>query len=202
MRRGGYYSRWGQIMSKCGTWSAHVFQNRLLLHSVSIWQVLHLYVVYNLINIYSFCTYFLSPYILSRWTYSLGNDLTNVQFMFSPLFLVVQGASSTINILTSYSLQPLHKQLPWTSLHVSSSRLKILWLRRISHQHHNEQPQGQGSTNSGRQFAMTTKLSMVMPKFVSSAWNLHHVTLLEPAILRRLTDFWKICAPLQYALLS
>jgi len=30
----------------------------------------------------------------------------------------------------------------------------------------------------------------------SPVWNLFHVTLLEPTILRWLLDFWKICAPL------
>ena len=33
--RRGYYSRWRHIMSKCGTWSDNVFQNRLLLHYIS-----------------------------------------------------------------------------------------------------------------------------------------------------------------------
>lgn len=55
--RRGYYSRWRQIMSKCGTWYDHVFQNRLLLHSISIWQVLYLYAVSNLINIYFHLSY-------------------------------------------------------------------------------------------------------------------------------------------------
>ena len=38
---------------------------------------------------------------------------------------------------------------------------------------------------------------MVAPSICGpSVWNLLHVTLLAPIILRWVLDFWKICAPL------
>jgi hypothetical protein len=49
----------------------------------------------------------------------------------------------------------------------------------------------QGCTRPGRQVARATKFFMVVPNIRgSSVWNLLHVTLLAPTVLRRLPDFW------------
>lgn len=55
----------------------------------------------------------------------------------------------------------------------------------------------QGCTNPGRQVAVATDFYMVATNICgSSAWNLIFVTFLAPKIVRWLTPFWKICAPL------
>ena len=53
----------------------------------------------------------------------------------------------------------------------------------------------QGYTNPGRQVTRTTKFCAVAPNiFGSSVWNLLHVTILAPRILRWLLNFKKnIC---------
>ena len=52
----------------------------------------------------------------------------------------------------------------------------------------------QGYTNTGSQVAQATKFGLVMPNiYGSSVWNLLHITLLVPRILRWLLGFWKIC---------
>jgi hypothetical protein len=54
----------------------------------------------------------------------------------------------------------------------------------------------QGSTHPGCQVALVTKLCMVAPTIVGfSVWNLFHVPLLEPWILRSLLNFWKHMRP-------
>jgi len=46
--------------------------------------------------------------------------------------------------------------------------------------------------------ARSPKFYTLMPNICgSSVWNLLNVTLLRPRILRWLTEFWKICEPLQ-----
>jgi hypothetical protein len=52
-------------------------------------------------------------------------------------------------------------------------------------------------TNPGLQVTRATKFCTVVPNTCgSSAWNLLHVTLLAPRILRWFLVFWKIFAPL------
>ena len=55
----------------------------------------------------------------------------------------------------------------------------------------------QGCTNPRHQVTKVIKLcTMEVTICASSQWNLLHVTLLVPRILRWLLDFWKICIPL------
>jgi len=51
--------------------------------------------------------------------------------------------------------------------------------------------------NRSRQVTWTTEFCMEVPNICEfSLWNLLHVTLLVPRILRWLLDFWNICVPL------
>ena len=55
----------------------------------------------------------------------------------------------------------------------------------------------QECTNPGCQITWKTKFCMVEPNICGAlVWNLFHVTVLAPRILRWLIDFWKICEPL------
>ena len=55
----------------------------------------------------------------------------------------------------------------------------------------------QGCINSGRLIVMATTFCTVAPNIWGpSVWNLLHVTILAPRILRWLLDFWKTCKPL------
>jgi hypothetical protein len=61
-------------------------------------------------------------------------------------------------------------------------------------------PLSQGCTNPERQVAVATKFLTVAPNIWGSAvWNLLHVVLLTPRILRWLIVIWNLCAPLYYA---
>jgi hypothetical protein len=54
-----------------------------------------------------------------------------------------------------------------------------------------------GAKNVGCQITMVTKYFMLVPNVCGfSGWNLLHVTLVAPRILRGLLDFWKGCASL------
>jgi hypothetical protein len=55
--------------------------------------------------------------------------------------------------------------------------------------------QYQGCTNPRRHVTTATRFCTVVPNiYGSSVWNLLHITLLTPTILRWCLDFWKICA--------
>jgi hypothetical protein len=55
----------------------------------------------------------------------------------------------------------------------------------------------QGCTRVGCQVTWVTEFLTVVPNIGGlSVWNLLHVTVLAPRILRWLLDFWQICAPL------
>jgi hypothetical protein len=55
----------------------------------------------------------------------------------------------------------------------------------------------QGGTYPERQVSQVIEFCAVTPNIcVSSVWNLFHVTLLVPTILRWLPNFWKICLSL------
>ena len=58
---------------------------------------------------------------------------------------------------------------------------------------------GQGWTNLGRRVVVENKFCVVAPNlFGASAWNLLNISILAPAILRRLLDIWKRFSPLCY----
>ena len=60
----------------------------------------------------------------------------------------------------------------------------------------------QRCTNPGHQVGQVTKFWMVVPNICgSSVWNLLHVTLLAPRILKWLLEFWSCCAPLAWYML-
>jgi hypothetical protein len=53
----------------------------------------------------------------------------------------------------------------------------------------------QGCTNAGHQVAVVTKVCTVVRNVCgSSVWNLLHVNVLAPRILKWLPHFWEICA--------
>jgi hypothetical protein len=69
----------------------------------------------------------------------------------------------------------------------------------IIHRHHLVLSLNQGCTNAGHQVTMATILyTRASNNCVSSVWNLLHVTLLSPNILRWLQDLWKICVSLPW----
>jgi len=54
-----------------------------------------------------------------------------------------------------------------------------------------------GCTHPTSQIAQVTKFCMVAHNICgTSVWNLFHVTLLAPRILKWILNFWKICGPL------
>jgi hypothetical protein len=59
--------------------------------------------------------------------------------------------------------------------------------------------QSQRCTSPGRQVSVANNFCTVAPNICGpSVWNVLHVTLLTPRILRWLLGFWKICASLAY----